>query len=93
MFKIEGLDKLQGDLQRVQDAFSELDGELGVISFDPNDPLSIDLAIASMEKIVDEKLFGFEGSDIVSSLVEQMKEEYRSAILEKAAEARIEGDK
>ncbi|WP_397541661.1 hypothetical protein [Roseovarius salis] len=92
MFKIEGLDKLQRDLQKAQDALSELDGEIGSVSFDSDDPASIDAAITSMEKLIDSKLAGFEDSDIVSSLAEQMKEQYRTAILEKAAEARIKGD-
>lgn len=92
MFKIEGLDRLQRDLQRAQDALSELDGEIGSVSFDPSDPDSIDAAITSMERLIDEKISGFEDSDIVASLAEQMKEKYRAAILEKAAEARIKGD-
>lgn len=92
MFKVEGLDKLQRDLQKAQDALSEIDGEIGSVSFDPDDPASIDAAITSMEKLIDGKLSGFDDSDIVSSLAEQMKEQYRAAILEKAAEARIKGD-
>jgi hypothetical protein len=92
MFKIEGLDKLQRDLKRVQDALSELDGDLGSVSFNPDDPESIDLAISSMEKLIDEKVSGFEDSDIVTSLVEEMKDQYRAMILEKATEARLKDD-
>jgi hypothetical protein len=89
MFKIEGLDKLQRDLKRVQDAISELDGDLGSVSFNPDDPESIDLAISSMEKLIDEKVAGFEDNDIVASLIDEMKGQYRALILEKAAEARL----
>lgn len=89
MFKIEGLDKLQRDLKRVQDAISELDGDLGSVSFNPDDPESIDLAISSMEKLIDEKVAGFEDNDIVASLIDEMKGQYRAVILEKAAEARL----
>jgi hypothetical protein len=89
MFKIEGLDKLQRDLKRVQDAISELDGDLGSVSFNPDDPESIDLAISSMEKLIDEKVAGFEDNDIVASLIDEMKGQYRAMILEKAAEARL----
>lgn len=92
MFKIEGLDKLQRDLQRAQDALGELDGELGSVSFDPDDPASIDQAITSMEKLIDEKIAAYEDSDIVVSLAEEMKEQYRAMILEKAAQARLEDD-
>ncbi|MDP3340773.1 hypothetical protein [Frigidibacter sp.] len=93
MFKIEGLDELQLDLQRAQDALSELDGEFGIVSFNPDDPSSIDLAVTSMENLIDRKVAGFEDNDLVASLVEEMKEEYRRIILEKAAEFRIKGDK
>lgn len=89
MFKIEGLDKLQRDLKRVQDAISELDGDLGSVSFNPDDPESIDLAISSMEKLIDEKVAGFEDNDIVASLIDEMKGQYRALILEKTAEARL----
>ena len=89
MFKIEGLDQLQRDLKRVQDAISELDGDLGSVSFNPDDPESIDLAISSMEKLIDEKVAGFEDNDIVASLIDEMKGQYRAMILEKAAEARL----
>lgn len=92
MFKIEGLDKLQGELQRAQDALGELDGELGSVSFDADDPASIDQAISSMETLIDERLAGYEDSNIASSLVDKMKEQYRSMILEKALEARIKND-
>lgn len=92
MFKIKGLDKLQRDLRRAQDAVGELDGELGSVSFNPDDPASIDQAITSMERLIDEKFAGYEDSDIVTSLAEDMKEKYRSMILEKAAEARVKDD-
>lgn len=89
MFKIEGLDKLQRDLKRVQDLISELDGDLGSVSFDPDDPESIDLAISSMEKLIDGKVAGLEDNNIAASLIDEMKGQYRALILEKAAEARL----
>ena len=89
MFKIEGLDKLQRDLKRVQDLISELDGDLGSVPFNPDDPESIDLAISSMEKLIDEKVAGLEDNNIVASLIDEMKGQYRALILEKAAEARL----
>lgn len=92
MFKIEGLDKLQRDLKQAQDALGELDGQIGSVSFDPDDPGSIDLAIASMEKLIDEKVAGFENSEIVATLAEEMKDQYRAMILEKASEARIKDE-
>jgi hypothetical protein len=42
-----------------------------------------------MEKLIDEKVAGFEDNDIVASLIDEMKGQYRALILEKAAEARL----
>lgn len=92
MFKIEGLDKLQRDLQRAQDALAELDGDLGSVSFNPEDPASIDQAISAMERIIDDRVAGYEDSEIIGSLAEEMKQQYRAMILEKAAEARLQDD-
>lgn len=92
MFKIEGLDKLQRDLQRAQDALAELDGDLGSVSFNPEDPASIDQAIFAMERIIDDRVAGYEDSEIIGSLAEEMKQQYRAMILEKAAEARLQDD-
>jgi hypothetical protein len=78
MFKIEGLDKLQRELQRAQDALAELDGDLGSVSFNPEDPASIDQAIAAMERTIDERVAGYEDSSIIGSLAEEMKEQYRA---------------
>lgn len=92
MFKIDGLDKLQRDLKRAQDALAELDGDLGSVSFNPEDPASIDQAIAAMVRIIDDRIAGYEDSEIIGSLAEEMKERYRAMILEKAAEARLQDD-
>lgn len=50
MLKITGLDKLQKELKEAERALSELDGELGVINFDPHDPASIEAAIHSVNR-------------------------------------------
>ncbi|WP_273691166.1 hypothetical protein [Ketogulonicigenium vulgare] len=91
MVKVKGFDRLQRELKRAQQALGELGGEIGGVSFNPEDPESIDQAISSMERIIDEKLVGFEDNAIASSLAAQMKEQYRSGILQRAAEARLKG--
>lgn len=92
MFKITGLDKIQKDLKDAQRALNELDGELGVVNFDPNDPASIESAIHSVNRMIDERLGKYSSNPIVAPLAEQMKEKYREGILEKAAEARLKSD-
>ncbi|HCD6627824.1 TPA: hypothetical protein NDU38_000968 [Pseudomonas aeruginosa] len=92
MFKITGLDKLQKDLKDAQRVLSELDGELGVVNFDPSDPVSIEPAIQSVNRLIDERLGEYSANPIVGPLAEQMKEKYRETILQKAAEARLNSD-
>lgn len=92
MFKIKGLGKIQKDLKDAQRALNELDGELGVVNFDPNDPASIESAIQSVNRMVDDRLEKYSSNPIVQPLAEKMKEKYRESILEKAAEARLKSD-
>jgi hypothetical protein len=88
MFKITGLDKLSRDLEDAQKAMSEMDGELGSVSFDPHDPASIEAAIQEVERLIDERLGSYATNPIVGPLAEGMKEKYRQGIIDKAAAAR-----
>ena len=90
MLKMSGLDKIQRELEEAQRALGSLDGELGSISFNPHDPASIESAIQSVFRMVDERASVYASNPIVGPLVEQMKEGYRESILQKAAEARLQ---
>lgn len=92
MIKIEGLNELTETMDQVSKFASELDGELAHVSFDPNDPLSIEAAIQELNDAVDAKAKGYEGNDWVTEIAETLKENGRAQILEKAAAARLEGD-
>jgi hypothetical protein len=92
MALVTGIKEFQKKIQGAISALGELDGELGQVSFDPNDPESIEAAITAMTDLIDSKISGFENNDIVMSLAEQMKDQYRTMILEKAALARLDGD-
>lgn len=91
MFNITGLDKLSKQLSDAQKALEMLDGELGTVSFDPDDPASIEAAIQSVETIIDDRLGPFASNPIIAPLAEQMKDKYREAIIDRAAEARLKG--
>jgi hypothetical protein len=91
MFKISGLDDLSGQLTDAQKALEALDGELGTVSFDPDDPASIEAAIQSVEAVIDERLSPYASNPIIAPLAEEMKEKYREAIIDRAAEARLNG--
>lgn len=84
------LKKLQREMNEAQKALEALDGELGTVSFDPNDPESIETAIQKIENIIDEKIGAYASGSITNSIAEQLKEHYRNTILEQAAAARIE---
>lgn len=61
MIRIEGLEKLQRQLDQAQKAFAELDGELLKLSFDPNDATSVEAAIAELKLAIDRKAAPFKG--------------------------------
>lgn len=88
----EGLEEFQKDLKEAQVAIQKLDGELGSVSFDADDPQSIENAIQSMFQIIDERVGQYAANPVVGPLIEQMKETYREAILEKASEARLKAE-
>lgn len=92
MLKIKGLDKLTKDLNQIQKAFVEMDGEIGSVKFDPEDPGSIEAAIAQAEQMIDERLGTHSSNSLVASVVEKMKEQVREAIIARASEARLTGD-
>lgn len=92
MIKIEGLDKLQRQLKDAERAFQELDGEMGSVTFDPNDPASIEQAIQEMTRMIDERVGGYLSNPIVGPLVDEMKVKYREAIVEKAATQRLKSE-
>lgn len=89
--KITGLDKLTRQLDEAQKAAEALNGELGTVTFDPNDPASIEVAIQEVERLVDERLGSYASNSIIGPLAESIKEQYRAGILGKAAEARLGG--
>jgi hypothetical protein len=87
---MKGLDELSRKMKELERAISTLDGEIGSVSFDPNDPQSIELAIQKMETAIDERVGDYGRNDLVQGIVSEMKERYRQAILERAAAARSE---
>ena len=92
MLKITGLESIQKELTEVQTALESLDGELGSVKFDPDDPGSIEAAISSMERMIDDRIGQYTSNSIIGPLAEKMKENYRGAIVERAAEERLKGD-
>jgi hypothetical protein len=90
-FKITGLDKLSADLAGARKALADLNGELGTVRFDPNDPGSIEAAVQEVERLVDERLGSYASNPIIGPMAAGMKEQYRQGILDRAAAAGLEG--
>lgn len=90
--QIKGLDELMRKMHELELATAALDGDITSVGFDPHDPQSIELAIQKMEAAIDERVGDYRGNELVRDLIAEMKERYRQAILDRAAEARLEGD-
>lgn len=89
--KITGLDKLSRKMDELSKFAKDIDGHLGEVKFDPSDPGDIERAIAEMEAMVDQKASSYSRNDAVQNIADTMKEKYRQAILDKAADSRLEG--
>ncbi len=87
--KIAGLGDLQRDLGQASQALEALRGQLTTVKFDPNDPSSVDLAIADVEAAIDAKVASFRGNAIVEQFVEGIKKQYRTELLDRASAQRL----
>lgn len=83
-FKINGLDKLQRELQEAQRALHHLDGPIGELSFDPTNPASVEGAIRRMEQMIDNRVGAYRSNPMVSEIASELKKQYRKAILEQS---------
>jgi hypothetical protein len=92
MIKMTGFGEITRELKEAQKALADLDGELGSVSFNPNDPESIEAAIQAMEQMVDDRTGRYSRNSIIGPMAEEMKASYRQAILDKATEARLQRD-
>ena len=88
--KVTGLDGFMKELAEVQKAFGSTEEKIAELRFSPDDPHSIQAAIAQMEAAVDEKTARYRSNPLVMQLGNGMKETYRKAILDKAAEGQAE---
>jgi hypothetical protein len=89
MIKISGLDTLTKQLEEAEKAIEQLEGELS-ISFDPNDPASIEAAIQEADAAIDSKAERWAENPLVAQVVCGLKEQYRQVIIDRAAAARLE---
>lgn len=93
MFKTTGLDEFTKKLEDAAAAIKSLDGDIAKVSFNPNDPSSVEAAVVEMEQTIDTKVAPYRGNKIVESLISKTKEKFRQAIYDRAAKARTESGK
>jgi hypothetical protein len=86
--KVTGFDQVARQLEELTSALNSLDGELATVSFDPNQPESVEQAIGVMEETIDRKVAPYRSNQMVSGIVSKLKEKYRAAIIERADKAR-----
>ena len=91
LVQIKGLEELSRSLKEAQEALANLDGDLTSVSFDPAEPASIEAAIEEMERVIDQRVSGHADNPFVAPMVEAAKENFRQAILDMAAAARVAG--
>jgi hypothetical protein len=88
--KITGLEELQKSMRELQNAVSELDGNIASVNFDPHDPQSIELAIQSAHAAIDDKVARYGRNEFVAGLASDLKANVRTEILERASAARLD---
>ena len=81
--KITGLDKLQRELKDAQRAFQSLDGVITTLKCNSADPESVRSAIRQMETAIDSKAAPYRNNQLVSQVVQEMKDRYRKEILKR----------
>ena len=84
--KITGIDKLQ---KQLKEAAETLNGSYPV-SFDANDPVSIETAIQEAYSMLEERASRYAANPMISPMIEAMKEDLRQQILDSAEQQRQE---
>ena len=80
------------NLNKLELILNELEAQPINLKFDPFDPLSIESAIQEYNDNIDSIVGDEINNPIISPLLEELKENARSEIISKAAEARIKKD-
>ena len=83
--RLDGMSEVTRNMKQLKRA---LDGAFTGLSFDPQKPEEVERAIREIEQKVDLKMAPYMTSPGAREIAEQLKEEYRKALLQKAEEAR-----
>ena len=83
---------LSRTIKEVEKAISELDGDIAQLTFNPDDPQSIDQAIQKVNAEIDRRIGIYDQNEVLVSIVEDIKENIRQEIIERAAATRLKGE-
>ncbi len=83
--KLTGMSEVTRNMEALKRA---LDGAVEKASFEPRNPEDVDRAIREIEMKVDMKMAPYISSPGVREIAAALKQEYRTAMLQKAEEAR-----
>jgi len=86
---MKGLDQFAKRIEELGKFTSELNGELGTISFNPFDAESIEQAIVEMERMIDERSLRYPDNPMINETATDLKSAYRQSIIDNAAESRL----
>ena len=84
-FKLTGLSEVTRNMEQLKRA---LDGAVAKLSFDPFNRQDVERVLREIQQKIDLKMAPYISSPGAREIAEQLKEEYRKAILQKADESR-----
>lgn len=88
MFEIKGLEKLMRQLDELQRAMADLDGDIATVKFNPHDQRDVERAIREMERAIDAKVAPYQHNPTVRNIATAAKQNFRERLLKRAADAR-----
>lgn len=78
---MSGLDGLPQEIRDPEKAVAAMDGPVREISFEPDDPASVQAAQEVVDRLVNEKVGKFGSASIAHEILEAAKESFRISIL------------
>lgn len=82
---MSGIEKLQRELKEMQRAVNSLDGEIGKVQFNPDDPESVERAVREIKQAVDQKASRYRSNPMVKVFAEEAKKAFEKRIRETKA--------
>jgi hypothetical protein len=79
-------DEMTRILEEAAEGLKALEDEVITAEFDPDDPASVEAAIAHVEAVIDAKIARFRGNRLVDEAADAIKAECQASILQQVAD-------